>query len=109
VDTVGKVLKSANLYQYTFNNPLKYIDPEGEMAAIAGVIVAGYSVAAVLIFDDCMERCTGTKLPEKCTEPRDFGKCANLCIKYSLLLGFGSDPLGSTASTIGGEIGKSRN
>lgn len=96
-----------NPFVYANNNPTRYIDPEGK-SVVAIVVVGTYAAAAVFIFKDCMERCTGANLPNRCTDSQTKAapKCANKCIKYAALLGFGSDPLGSTASTIGQEIGK---
>jgi RHS repeat-associated protein len=99
----------ADLYGYVGNNPVNFIDPEGKISVIEGVILGAYSVAAVVVFKDCMERCTQTRLPRDpnaCEPPRNWVKCAELCSRYALLLGFGADPLGSASSTIGQEISK---
>jgi len=43
-ETVGKVLKSANLYHYTFNNPVNHIDPWGLFEDFAGYVPEPYYV-----------------------------------------------------------------
>ncbi len=79
------------------------LHPTGEAIhwVTAGVIVI-YATAAIYLFKDCMERCTGTTLPRPpgtCPSP-DAPKCANGCIWYAVTAGFGHDPAGSTVTTI---------
>ncbi len=106
-DPIGIKRGQNHLYGYVGNNPVNFVDPDGKMAVVSGIILGGYSIAAVLIFIDCMERCTGTELlpenPNSCpinpiNKPED---CVEICVQYALLLGFGADPLGSTATTLG--------
>ena len=109
VDSVGKPKNDTNLYLYTGNNPVNRTDPSGE-SWITPLIVVTYSVGAVYIFKDCMERCTHTKLPRDpntCPPPDNMtiGTCAKLCINYAVLLGFGADPVGSLSTTVGGAVG----
>jgi hypothetical protein len=43
VDSVGKPPTQTNLYNFNFNNPVNYVDPEGEfpwMPVIGGVLIA---------------------------------------------------------------------
>jgi len=94
-----------NLYGFVLNDPVNSVDPEGLW--VVPVVVGLYAVGAVWIFKDCMERCTGKKICEKEKEvdTQTVAKCANICIKYAALMGFGADPLGATSSEVGTQVG----
>lgn len=96
------------------NNPLNFTDSQGKNAVLIAtipIISAGYVIGTIFVFKDCMERCTGTKLPRgpQCDrpDPKRFARCAKLCTTFAITLGFGSDPIGSLASGVGGAVGES--
>ena len=104
-DPIGFEGGDLNLYGYVRNDCVNSFDSEGLW--VAPVIVGAYAVGAVIIFKDCMERCTGKEICDsnKVIDNHASAKCAKLCIQYAVLMGIGSDPIGSTASEIGAQIG----
>ena len=78
-------LNSYNLYAYCSNNPVMYVDPNGESAILAGIILTVVIIAAAVLLSGC----------EKSSPPPDYKEnnspCHN-CYSYAFDLSEGGDP-----------------
>lgn len=78
-------------YNYADGNPLAKIDRTGKNAAVV-VGAAGLGIGAVVLFLNCMEKCTGIDVERTTTctpAPSNdkIAKCANYCVALSSMLG----------------------
>ena len=101
-----------NRYPYVLNNPVNNIDPNGKtaIAYIAGAVVAAAAIGAVIVFKNCMERCTKRQLPKDANacalRSRNAAECANLCVRFVELISPITGLLESAAQKAGELIGK---
>ncbi len=108
-DPIGIDNGRNHLFVYVGNNPVNWVDPEGESGAIVGgafaVLVGGIMCHCTL---KCEEQCTDL-YPEVPNDPiRDQrnrikrNRCFWDCMQYCASFGaFGTDPLSGAASAAG--------